>query len=200
MSFHVRSCVALLAATTAVATGCAATTEGGDEGPATLAIEFEGATYTPQEFSELGVSPVRFVSTVESAREGVVHAFATPAARDAFVASLPERAPTSSFNRNNSKFYEDPSYGNKLLELGVGEAVLDLGTHPCNCNQMISSLKASQDARWTKLYDAVDLDPDFGEWWIASGAEISDMRGYFQPSGMGGESWVNDVSSIQVTN
>jgi hypothetical protein len=175
----------------------------GDDSRHTASVVFEGVTYSPREFAALGVSAAHFVSTVESARNGMVYAFATPIARDAFVERMPKPELAPSFNRNNSKFYEDPSYDKKLLEVGVGESVLNLGTHPCNCNQMISSIKASQDARWTKIYDAVDLNPDFGEWWIASGAEISNLALFDQLNETAADddvTWVNDASSIQVTD
>lgn len=205
MIWNVHTHIAVLAISGCIATGCAADgeTAANANGEPTASIVFEGVSYSPREFAALGVSAPHLVSTAESARDGMVYAFATSLARDAFVDSLPQKEFVPSFNRNNSKFYEDTSYGNKLLELGVGEAVLDLGTHPCNCNQMISSIKASQDARWTKIYDAVDLNPDFGEWWISSGAEIVDLSAIIQGNESSADSdvtWNNDISSIEVTN
>lgn len=200
MSRHVRTVLFVTVTAILAITGCAAAPETDAASAPQPSIVFEGTSYSQQTFNALGVAPVHYVSTVESARDGVVYAFATAAARDAFTDRLPRPELRPAFNRNNSKFYEDPTFDKKLLEVGVGEAVRDLGTHPCNCDQMISSIKASQDARWTKVYDAVNLNPDFGEWWIASGAEISNLAGFSQPTSAGGESWVNDISSIEVTD
>jgi hypothetical protein len=111
---------------------------------------------------------------------------------------LPKAAAAAAFNRNNSKFYRNASFSDKLLEVEVGEAVMDLDAHPCRCDQTISSLKASQDARWTKIYDAVDLNSTAGSWWIASGAEIRDLDLFSQPEALGGELWDGDISSIEV--
>jgi hypothetical protein len=68
---------------------------------------------------------------------------------------------------------------------------------------MITSIKASQDARWTKVYDAVDLNPDFGEWWISTGSEIPDLTIFTQLNESSADSdvnWNDDISSIEVTN
>jgi hypothetical protein len=205
MFSKIHSCGALLALVGCCVGGCVDSggLAVGDDGQQALSVVFEGVTYSPREFAALGVTAPRLVSTVESTRTGLVYAFATATERDAYVARMPKPELVLSFNRNNSKFYEDPSYDKKLLEVGVGESVLNLGTHPCNCNQKISSIKASQDARWTKVYDAIDLNPDFGEWWIASGAEISDLALFNQGNETADDddvTWVNDISSIQVTN
>lgn len=108
---------------------------------------------------------------------------------------MPVREQYPSFLRHNSKFYEDQGYGNKLLELSPGESARDLGTHPCGCNNVISSLKASDDALYTKIYDFTNFASD--TWWIATGAEISNLGNYTQSDG---ESWLNQISSIEVSN
>jgi hypothetical protein len=158
-----------------------------------LPVVFEGATHSAAEFEGLAIHPVHFGVTKDSIRDGYVLAFTDPADRDASVsANLPKSTGTQSLLRHNSKFYRNTSFSDKVLELGPGEAALDL-SGACNCLNQISSLKASDDALITRIYDLLNLTGDsFG---IATGAEISNLASYTH----NGFSWDNDTNSIEIS-
>ncbi|HEU4731002.1 MAG TPA: hypothetical protein VFT22_24075 [Kofleriaceae bacterium] len=158
-----------------------------------LPVVFEGKTYTAAEFDALALHPVHFGVTKDSIRDGYVLAFLDAAERDARVSEGHARSDgTQSILRHNSKFYRDVSFNDKVLELGPGEAALDL-SGACNCLNQISSLKASDDALITRVFDLINLGGDsFG---IATGAEISDLGPYTH----NGFTWDNDINSIEIS-
>ncbi len=189
----------LLSSSLALAAGCAV--QGAEEVhdpdaelAARLPVIFEGVTYEADDFDALGVHPVHFGVTEVSVRDGHVLAFSDEAERDrAVIGDRQVKGGTQNLLRHNSKFYADTSYGDKLLELGPGEASNDLALHPCNCRNQISSLKASDDALITRVYDIEGLTGD--SWGIATGAEISNLGQYTH----NGFSWNNDINSISVS-
>jgi hypothetical protein len=174
--------------------------EPGAEARPSAPVIFEGVRYAPAEFLALGVRPAHFASTVESARDGYVYAFATADERDRFATEQALSRPgddgkQSLFKRKESRFYDLTGYSDKVLELDPGEAVLDLSTNPCGCNQDISSIKASEEALFTRVYDLPDLKGD--SWSIPSGSEISNLGQYIRSNG---QSWDQDISSIELTH
>lgn len=169
-----------------------------DELAAGVPVLLDGKMYSPAELAANEVGPLHYVSTYESIRDGYVMAFRSESQADAFRGGYPvskRKAETASlFPRTHSKFYDLTGYSDKFLELGVGESAVDLSSHPCGCNNDISSLKASETATWTKIYDLPNLTGD--SWAIPSGAEIDNLAIHFH----NGFTWDQDISSIRVTN
>ena len=162
-----------------------------------LPVVFEGVQYSARDFVALGLGPIHFTATPDSLQAGFVYAFTDSDARDRFaIVDLEQRRPTAQLLRTNSKFYDLTNFNDKFLELGPGEAVIDLALHPCHCANDITSIKASESALLTKIFDLVNFDTSGDSFAIASGAEIDDLSQLIRPSG---QSWNNDVSSIKVT-
>ena len=164
-----------------------------------MAVMFEGTMYTDEELFALGVAPVHYLSTRESARDGYAYAFASVEARDLFASTIAStRTPVlaaAAGVREQSRFFDFPNYQGFLLALAPGESVADLNGHPCQCADEIGSLKASQTASYTVLYDHPNFDATGGTFWIDTGAELPDLTLRFQP---GGANWYDDVDSIKV--
>lgn len=201
MSSHHRNrhwFAASIASATLVVSACAADAPTDPTAAETaLPVIFEGAQYSARDFVALGVSPVHFTATPDSMQAGVVYAFTDSDERDRFaLADLQQRRPTASFLRTNSKFYDLFNFDVKFLELGPGEAVIDLALHPCHCSNDISSIKASEHALLTKIFDLTNFNTSGDSFAIASGAEIANLSLLIRPDG---KSWNNAISSIKVT-
>lgn len=170
------------------------------EGDDAARVILDGVELTAEEFVALELPAVHFASTYESIRDGYVYAFTTEAERNDFttdylVEPMVKGTERELFKRKNSKFYDLTGYSQKYLELSRGESAVNLSTHPCSCNNDISSLKASETATWTTVYDLTNLSGD--SWAIPSGSEISNLGNYYQS---GGSTWNQDISSIRVSN
>ena len=176
---------------------CATDVPGEGAADTALPVVFEGIQYSARDFVALGLHSIHFTATPDSLQAGYVYAFVDPEARDRFaLADLAQRPPVSSLLRTNSKFYDLVNFNDKFLELGPGEAVLDLSLHPCHCSNDISSIKASEHALLTKIFDLNNLSTSGDSFAIASGAEIDDLSQLIRANG---QSWDQDINSIQVT-